>query len=84
MARRCCVGGFAGSYAGARLQDVDHSRMRPILVRLPDTDVELLHLAWEAMSVEGDLSVLEGALDPGGEVARRRGRVRLASEWLAG
>jgi len=28
------------------------------------TDIELLHRAWEAMSVEGDLSVLEGALDP--------------------
>jgi len=28
------------------------------------TDIELLHRAWEAISVEGDLSVLEGALDP--------------------
>jgi ketosteroid isomerase-like protein len=28
------------------------------------TDIELLHLAWEAMSSAGDLSVLEGALDP--------------------
>jgi ketosteroid isomerase-like protein len=28
------------------------------------TDIELLHRAWESMSVEGDLSVLEGALDP--------------------
>src|SRR5579884_2414796 len=28
------------------------------------TDVELLHRAWEAMSGAGDLSVLEGALDP--------------------
>jgi ketosteroid isomerase-like protein len=28
------------------------------------TDMELLHRAWEAMSVAGDLSVLEGALDP--------------------
>src|SRR5580693_1545525 len=27
-------------------------------------DIELLHRAWEAMSAEGDLSVLEGALDP--------------------
>ena len=25
------------------------------------TDIELLHRAWEAMSVEGDLSILEGA-----------------------
>ena len=28
------------------------------------TNIELLHRAWEAMSVKGDLSVLEGALDP--------------------
>jgi ketosteroid isomerase-like protein len=28
------------------------------------THIELLHQAWEAMSVEGDLSVLEGVLDP--------------------
>jgi ketosteroid isomerase-like protein len=28
------------------------------------TDIELLHRAWEAMSGAGDLSVLEGALDP--------------------
>jgi len=28
------------------------------------TDVELLHRSWEAMSGAGDLSVLEGALDP--------------------
>jgi ketosteroid isomerase-like protein len=28
------------------------------------TDIKLLHRAWEAMSVRGDLSVLEGALDP--------------------
>ena len=28
------------------------------------SDVELLHRAWEAMSGAGDLSVLEGALDP--------------------
>ncbi len=28
------------------------------------TDIELLHRAWEAMSVDGDLGVLEGALDP--------------------
>ena len=28
------------------------------------THIGLLHRAWEAMSVEGDLSVLEGALDP--------------------
>lgn len=27
-------------------------------------DIQLLHRAWEAMSVDGDLSVLEGALDP--------------------
>lgn len=27
-------------------------------------DIELLHRAWEAMSVDGDLSLLEGALDP--------------------
>ena len=27
-------------------------------------DIELLHRAWEAMSGAGDLSVLEGALDP--------------------
>jgi ketosteroid isomerase-like protein len=27
-------------------------------------DIELLHRVWEAMSVEGDLGVLEGALDP--------------------
>jgi ketosteroid isomerase-like protein len=27
-------------------------------------DIELLHRAWEAMSAKGDLSVLEGALDP--------------------
>ncbi|HEY3828033.1 MAG TPA: hypothetical protein VGL57_02440 [Solirubrobacteraceae bacterium] len=27
-------------------------------------DIELLHRAWGAMSVEGDLGVLEGALDP--------------------
>ena len=27
-------------------------------------DIELLHRAWEAMSVAGDLSVLEGALAP--------------------
>lgn len=27
-------------------------------------DIELLHRAWEAMSVEADLRVLEGALDP--------------------
>ncbi len=30
-------------------------------------DIELLHRAWKAMSVEGDLSVLEGALDPEAE-----------------
>lgn len=28
------------------------------------TDIELLHRAWEAMSGAGDLSALEGALDP--------------------
>jgi hypothetical protein len=28
------------------------------------TNVELLHRAWEAMSGAGDLSILEGALDP--------------------
>jgi ketosteroid isomerase-like protein len=28
------------------------------------TDIGLLHRAWEAMSGAGDLSVLEGALDP--------------------
>jgi hypothetical protein len=28
------------------------------------TDIELLHRVWEAMSGAGDLSVLEGALDP--------------------
>jgi ketosteroid isomerase-like protein len=28
------------------------------------TNIELLHRAWEAMSGAGDLSVLEGALDP--------------------
>ncbi len=28
------------------------------------TDIELLHRAWEAMSGAGNLSVLEGALDP--------------------
>jgi ketosteroid isomerase-like protein len=28
------------------------------------TDIELLHRAWKAMSVEGDLSILEEALDP--------------------
>lgn len=28
------------------------------------TDIELLHRAWDAMSRTGDLSVLEGALDP--------------------
>ncbi len=28
------------------------------------TDIDLLHRAWEAMSGAGDLSVLEGALDP--------------------
>ncbi len=28
------------------------------------TDIKLLHRAWETMSVKGDLSVLEGALDP--------------------
>jgi hypothetical protein len=28
------------------------------------TDIELLHRAWKAMSGAGDLSVLEGALDP--------------------
>lgn len=27
-------------------------------------DIELLHRAWKAISVEGDLSVLEGALEP--------------------
>ncbi|MGA9284438.1 MAG: hypothetical protein WBV85_03260 [Solirubrobacteraceae bacterium] len=27
-------------------------------------DIELLHRVWEAMSGDGDLSVLEGALDP--------------------
>jgi ketosteroid isomerase-like protein len=27
-------------------------------------DIQLLHRAWEAMSRAGDLSVLEGALDP--------------------
>ena len=31
------------------------------------TDIELLHRAWEAMSGAGDLSVLEGALDPGAQ-----------------
>jgi ketosteroid isomerase-like protein len=28
------------------------------------TDIELLHRVWEAMSGAGDLSALEGALDP--------------------
>lgn len=31
---------------------------------MSETDIELLHRVWEAMSGTGDLSVLEGALDP--------------------